>query len=242
MAFLFKWWLLSRLLGSPLGALVALVVGGLVVDRLTFGVLPRPLRWFGRLRRQLELRRTLRNNRNDRRARFELADQLQRVRPKEAVELLRLNLEAGDTNPGTLLVMGTACYRAGHAKEAELFLREAIAQEPSFRSGALWLELGRGLLATLDLRGAAEALRTFLRERPGSVEGKVLLAKALEGLGDEAGARAERAMAWADYRAAPAFKRREERLWAYRAEPWRVLPWVGALIVLAGAVWAFHSG
>jgi predicted Zn-dependent protease len=241
MFFFFKWLLLSRLIGSPLGALALLLVGGWVVDRMTFGVLPRPFRWLGRFRRQLDLRATLRNNPNDRRARFELADQIQRYRPREALELLRPNLEAGDTDPGTLLVMGTACFKAGHAKEAELFLREAAKQAPGFRSGAIWLELGRGLSGALDPRGAVEALRTFLVERPGSVEGKVLLAKALEGSGDSEGARAELAKAWSDYRAAPAFKRREERLWAYRAQPWRVLPWLGLLALLAAAIWAWRS-
>ena len=241
MGFFFKWLILSRLLGSPLGALALIVVGGWLVDRLTFGILPRPFRWLGRMSRQLELRRVLRNNPSDRRARFELADQIQRYRPREAMELLRVNLEAGDTDPGTLLVMGSACFRAGHAKEAELFLREAAKQAPSYRSGAIWLELGRGLLGALDPRGAVEALRTLLVDRPGSVEGKVLLASALEASGDAVGAKAERARAWEDYRTAPGFRRREERFWAYRAQPWRIIPWVVLLVILAGAVWAWRS-
>jgi tetratricopeptide (TPR) repeat protein len=242
MAFFLKWLILSRLLGSPFGALAVLIVGGFILDRFTIGLLPRPLRSFGRWSRRLELRRILRNNPRDRRARFELADQIQRSRPAEAMELLRPNLEAGDTDPGTLLVMGVACFRARHTAQAEVFLSEAIKESPQFRNGALWLELGRGQLASGDARGAIESLGKLLTARPGSIEGKVLLAKALDAVDDNAGAAALRAQAWSDYRSAPSFQRREERLWAYRAQPWRALPWLGGLVLLVVAVWVWKAG
>jgi tetratricopeptide (TPR) repeat protein len=237
MGFFLKWLILSRLLGSPLGALAALVIGGLVIDRLTLGLLPRPLRGLGRWRRRVELQRILRNNPLDRRARFELADQLQRSRPTLAMDLLRVNLEAGDTDPGTLLVMGVACFRARHSAQAEVFLTEAIKEQPQFRNGALWLELGRGQLESGDARGAIESLRKLLSMRPGSIEGKVLLARALAAVDDDSGAAALRAQAWSDYRSAPPFQRREERLWAYRAQPWRAIPWLAGLVLLMIGVW-----
>ena len=230
MLFYFKWLLLSRLIGSPLGALAVLIAGGWAVDHFTLGVLPRPLRGLNRWRRARALRQLLRVNPNDRRARFELADLLQRRRPRETMALLKPNLEAGDTDPGTLLVMGVACFSAGHASEGDLFLRGAIEEAKTFRSGVLWLELGRGQLGCGNDEGAhkaIESLRELLRARPGSIEGKVLLAKALRATGDQAGSRALCAQAWDDYRGAPAFQRREERLWAYRAQPWRIAPWLG---------------
>jgi tetratricopeptide (TPR) repeat protein len=237
MFFFVKWLILSRLLGSPLGALAALVVGGYLVDRFTLHLLPRPFRALGRWQRKLELRRILRANPSDRRARFELADQLQRSRPVEAMALLRFNLEAGDTDPGTLLVMGVACFKAGHSDQAEVFLQEALRESPQFRSGVLWLELGRGQLGSGDARGAIESLGRLLAMRPGSIEGKVLLAKALSAVDDTVGAARLRAKAWEDYRSAPPFQRREERFWAYRAQPWRSLPWVGGLAILIAAIW-----
>jgi tetratricopeptide (TPR) repeat protein len=239
MAFYLKWFLLSRLMGSPLGALAALVIGGFVVDRFTLGLLPRPLRGFGRWSRRLELRRILRNNPRDRRARFELADQLQRTRPAEARDLLRENLEAGDTDPGTLLVMGVACFRTRHSEQAEVFLREAIREAPQFRNGALWLELGRGQLESGDARGSIESLHELLLLRPGSIEGRVLLARALARVDDAAGAAVQRRQAWEDYRSAPAFQRRDQRLWAYRAQPWRALPWLAGLAVVIAVVWVW---
>jgi tetratricopeptide (TPR) repeat protein len=240
MAFYLKWLLLSRLMGSPLGALAVLLVGGFVVDRFTVGLLPRPLRSFGRWSRRLELRRILRNNPRDRRARFELADQLQRSRPKEAMDLLRVNLEAGDTDPGTLLIMGVACFRARHPEQAEVFLREAIREAPQFRNGALWLELGRGQLESGDARGSIESLRELLALRPGSIEGRALLARALARVDDTTGAAAQRRQAWDDYRSAPVFQRRDQRLWAYRAQPWRAIPWLAGLVVLIAVVWAWR--
>ena len=69
----------------------------------------------------------------------------------------------------------------------------------------------------------------------------MLLANALEGLGETARAKEMRAKAWSDYRVAPAFRRREERLWAYRAEPWRVVPWIGILVLVAVSVWIWRG-
>ncbi len=158
------------------------------------------------------------------------------------MELLRVNLEAGDTDPGTLLVMGVACFRARHSEQAEVFLREAIKEAPQFRNGALWLELGRGQLASGATREAIVSLRKLLTMRPGSIEGKVLLSRALDAVDDNLGAGALRAQAWSDYRAAPAFQRREERLWAYRAQPWRAIPWAVVLVLLIVGVWVRKAG
>ena len=70
----FLWMFLSYVTRSPVLAL--LLVSGIayVVDRYTFGILPRPLRMFGRWRRVGYLERLLKANPHDRRARFELAD------------------------------------------------------------------------------------------------------------------------------------------------------------------------
>jgi tetratricopeptide (TPR) repeat protein len=232
------WYLLARITGSPIASLLVLVAAWWVADRFTVGVLPDPvraLRWWGRIRR---LRRTVAHNPHDRRARLELADLLvERRRSREAVEVLRPNLEAGDDDVFTLFTMGTACARAGYHDQGEVFLSEARKLEPGFRLGQIDLELGRMRLGRKDATGARAALETFLALRPSSVEGKVLLARALAEQGDAASARRARDEAWRDYAAAPRFQRRRERLWAWRAQPWRPA-FYAALAILAGLLLA----
>jgi len=228
------WYLLARITGSPIASLVILVAIWWAADRFTVGVLPDPvraLRWWGRIRR---LRRTMAVNPHDRRARLELADLLvERRRSREAVEVLHPNLEAGDDDVFTLFTMGTACAGAGYHSQAEVFLSEARKLEPGFRLGQIDLELGRMRLARKDAAGARTALEALLALRPSSVEGKVLLARAMTLQGDGASARRLRLEAWRDYVAAPRFRRRRERLWAWRARPWRPAIYA-AVAILAG--------
>jgi hypothetical protein len=73
--------------------------------------------------------------------------------------------------------------------------------------------------------------------RPGTVEGRVLLARALEGLGDAAGARRVRGEAWREYVALPRFQRRHERLFAWRLRPWRPALVAAGIALALAVVW-----
>jgi tetratricopeptide (TPR) repeat protein len=225
------WIVLSWLTGSPVLAAVALLVAWWLGDRFTFRLLPDPLRFAGRWRRMAQLRSTLQVNPHDRRARFELAERLLETgRPREAAEVLRPNVEAGDEDARTAFVMGAALGRSGAPEQAERALAVAREKDPRFRAGELDLELGRQRLARGDHAGAREALLGLLAERPGTVEGRWLLARALDGLGDAAGARAVRDEAWREYVALPRFQRRHERPFAWRIRPWR--PALVAVVVV----------
>ncbi len=227
------WTLLSWVTGSPVAAAAILLVLWWTGDRYTFRVLPDPFRFLGRWRRVGQLRRTLDVNPHDRRARFELAERLlESGHPREAAEMLRPNVEAGDEDARTAWVMGAALGRTGAWEQAERALEVARQEDPRFRAGEIDLELGRQRLARGDHAGAREALGRLLEQRPGSVEGRYLLARALDRLGDAAGARAARAQAWADYQTLPRFHRKHERRFAWRLKPWRPLL-VGLAIVAA---------
>jgi len=229
------WGLLSWITGSPLTAGVAVLLLWWLGDRFTFRLFPDPLRFLGRWRRMAQLRDTLGMNPHDRRARFELAERLlEGGRPRRAAEVLRPNIEAGDEDPHTAFVMGAALGRTGAYQQAERALALARQEDPRFRAGEIDLELGRQRAARGDWAGAREALERLLVERPGSVEGRYLLARALSGLGDEPAARKVRDEAWRDYAMLPRFHRRHERWFA-----WRIKPWRPAAVVLVVAVVAF---
>jgi tetratricopeptide (TPR) repeat protein len=229
------WSILSMATGSPITAGVLVLALWWAGDRFTFRVLPDPFRFLGRWRRMGQLRRTLAVNPHDRRARYELAERLlDSGRAREAAEVLRPNVEAGDEDAHTAFVMGAALGRTGAFDQAERALELARQQDPRFRAGEIDLELGRQRLARGDAAAAREALTHLLGERPGSVEGRYLLARACAALGDAAAARAAREEGWRDYQTLPPFHRRHERRYAWRLKPWR--PALVLLAIIAGAL------
>lgn len=223
------WSLLSIVTGNPLLAAGVVLLLWVLGDRATFRVLPDFGRWYGRRQRMARLRQTLDVNPHDRRSRFALAELLlERGAAREAAALLRPNLEAGDRDVHTLAALGTALARTGAHEEAERLLADARKLEPEFRMGELDLVLGRMRLTLGDAAGAREPLGRLLATRPGTVEGRYHLARALDRLGDAAGAAKLRDEAWHEYVLQPRFRRREDRRWA-----WRIRPWRPALVALA---------
>jgi tetratricopeptide (TPR) repeat protein len=228
------WMIVTALTGRPLLSLALVFAAVWAMDRFTLGVLPRPLRIIHRWRRAGQLERMLLANTHDRRARFELAElRVGHKRYKAAVELLKPNLEAGDDDVDTLFLTGVAFLGAGEVAKGELLLDEAAKLNPDYRQGSIELERGRLRLANGDAKGAVEALERFVKGRHGSIEGRVLLAKAMDKAGRDADAALMRDEAWKDYVAAPGFQRRRERMWAWRARPSRPITYAAiALLVL----------
>jgi Flp pilus assembly protein TadD len=237
---LLLFFLVSSVTGSPLLALLFILALWWLGDRATFRLFPDPFRWVARWQRRGQLRRTLEVNPHDRRARFELAELLLEAgRPAQAVVTLRPNIEAGDDDVHTALTWGTALGRSGSGEAAERALAVARAAAPAFRAGEIDLELGRQRLARGDLAGAREALERLLQLRPGSVEGRWFLSRALQGLGDPAGATRRRREAWTEYAALPRFQRRQQRPYAWRSNPWRpAAVALAGLLALALLLWA----
>ena len=226
--------------GSPLLSAVGLLAFYWVLDRYTLGVLPDPFRFLGRLRKRWKLENTLRHMPHDRKARSDLAElYIERKQYAEAVTVLRPNLEAGDDDINTVFTMGVACLGAGHVPQGEKLLAHALELQPHFRSGEIYLAQGRFRLERQDFAGAKQALEEVLHLRKGSIEGRVLLSRALEGLKDDGAAALMRDQAWEEYVAAPGFQRRRERRWAWRARPSRPLIY---LALAVGGVWLLVLG
>lgn len=236
MSFYFVWLILTSITGNPLGAALVMLVAWFIVDRFTFGILPDPLRFIARRRREWALQHDMRVNPHDRRARLELA-QLLVVRKSypRAVDLLRPSLEHGDDDLETIFTMGSACVGAGFADQGEKLLAHVIEKDHDFRVGEVYLVLGRGRLQRKDFAGAKSALETYVKHREGTVEGRVLLSRALDGLGDDASGALMRDQAWREFTHAPRFQRRVERLWAWRAQPLRPVLY-GVLVIIFAVV------
>ncbi|QAT82684.1 hypothetical protein EJ065_1079 [Corallococcus coralloides] len=229
------WMGLTMLTGSPLLSLGLLVVLLFAADRFTLQVLPSPMRAFKRWQRAGDLAGTILTNTHDRRARAELADiRVGQKRYQEAVDLLRPNLDAGDDDVDTLYLLGVAYLGAGDSPRGELLLTEAERLDADYRQGAIDLERGRFRLQRGDFKGAREALERFLQVRQGSVEGRVLLSRALDKEGLDVEAQEARDAAWREYAVAPRFQKRRDRWWAYRARPSRPLTYAAVALVFMG--------
>lgn len=226
------WMLLTAFTGRPILSLVLMLVAVWVLDRFTLQFLPNPVRWLARWQRAGQLAGTILTNTHDRRARFELAEiRVGQGRYAEAVELLQPNLEAGDEDVDTLFLLGVAYLGAGQVAKGELLLDEAAKLNADYRMGAIDLERGRLRLKHGDAKGAVEPLERFVKSRHGTVEGRVLLARALDRTGRDADAALMRDEAWKEYVLAPRFQRRRERWWAWRARPSRPLAYVAMALV-----------
>ncbi len=230
-----QWVVLWALTGSPIGSAVFLLVFWFTVDRFTLGLLPDPLRWVMRWRRAQALTRTLMGNPHDGRARLELAGLLvDRRQYARALELLKPNLEKGDDDPQTLFTMAQACLGAGFVAQGEALLDGVDAGAPGFRVHEVELVRGRFRLARKDFAGARASLERFVHERKGTIEGRVLLARALEGQGDDGAGALMKDTAWAEYVTAPGFQRRKERWWAWRARPSRPATYLLVAVLVFG--------
>jgi uncharacterized protein (TIGR02996 family) len=222
MSKLLLWFALVSLTGSPLAALLILVVIALVLDRFTMRVLPDPVQGWARWSRTRALGAAIAHNPHDRRARLELADLLvQQRRFTRATEVIRVNVEAGDSDAETLFVAGRAFAGARQHVQAERLFRAVLEESPGFRMGAADLELGRLELARGQPQAAVPYLQRAAAARPSSIETGYLLAQALVLAGDQEKARQVRREAIAEYARMPRFQHRRERPWAWRLEPWR---------------------
>lgn len=218
----FQWFILTAITGSPLGSAVALIVFWLVVDRFTLGFFPDPVRWVMRWRREGRLEGTLLQNPHDGRARLELAQlYVERGKGKRAVDVLRPNFDKGADDIQSVFTMGEACLQAGYVDQGEKLLEHAEELSPDFRVGEIHLVRGRQRLARGDFKGAKSSFEALIKARRGSITGRVMLAMAMKGLGDDASAAMMRDEAWSEYVSAPGFQRRKERFWAWRARPSR---------------------
>ena len=214
------WLVLSRLTGSPIGSAVAILLFWFAVDRFTFGLFPDPFRMIGRWRRRKHLELTIERNPHDGRARLELATLLVEAKQgKRAVEVLRPTFDNGADDVQSVFTMGHACLQAGFTEQGEKLLEHADELDPNFRVGEINLVRGRYRLARGDHAGAQKALTTFVKQRVGTIEGRVLLARAHRGLKDDATAALLDDEAWKEFKLAPRFQRRQERFWAWRANP-----------------------
>ncbi len=230
------WALFSLALQWPWLTLIVLASVVVFLNRTSIGVFDDPIRRWGRRRREGQLRRLVLENTHNDNARLELAQLLNdRGAFEDAMLMLRPALDRGETRVEAVFTMGAACLGAGYGSQGY----QLLAQVPAtFRMGEVDLVLGRSQLAQKSFAEAKSSFERFVQQRRGSVQGRVLLAQACDGLGQRSEAANHRAAAWHEYETSPRYVQRVERRWAWRIKPHRPAFFaVLAASAMAGLVW-----
>ena len=209
--------LLALITGNPLLALaLVLLLSGLGYGYLfgRFFQIPRAVdRWIAI--RQLE--RAVRVNPHDAVAQADLGRFLVEAgRPGRALAHLEAAHARAPEVPQTTYYLGAARLGIGDTVGGRALIEAALADDPKLGYGAPHLVLGSHYLDRGQPAEALLHLERFASVHTASVEGGYKLARAALATGDVARARTALADAVRGYRAAPPFKRREERLWRLR--------------------------
>lgn len=248
MSKIFIFLLLSRLFGSPWIAIAVLIAIAWALDRGTSRRLPGPWSAVQRVLKRRRLRAVLAVNPHDFRTTLELGRfELENRRWKSALEVLERAKDAYREDASVQVLHALARLGSGDAQGADEVER-LMTENPKLRFGEPLLDAGEILLtrAPKDPARARVMLERFLGQQPSNVKALYLLGRAQTVTGDADAGRASRAKAWHEYATTPAFKRREFRSWAYRANPMRPALYgfaiVAVLVVVALAVEKSRSG
>ena len=205
---------LTWITGNPLLALLAvLLLSGVGYGYLSGGLLrvPRAIERWTAIR---QLEHTVAANPHDASARSDLGRFLVEAgRPARARPHLEAAAARAPDVAETLYYLGAARLRLGDLAGGRPLVEEALARDPKLRYGEPHLALADYYLARGRAAEALPDLERFTALHASSVEGRYKLACAALAAGRPAHARAALEEAVQVYRAAPGFKRREERLW-----------------------------
>lgn len=214
---LFLFFLITLLTGSPVIALLVILVFYLALDYQFIGL---SRRLFGRFRRAAAIRALLRDlsiNPHDATARRDLGRFLVEARRfREAVPHLEKAVERMPESDETGCDLGLAYLWTGRVPEGEDLIRQALERSPKLRYGEPYLRWGEFLLHQGQVRPAAERLEQFRSVFSSSVEGHYLLGLAYQRAGEREKAVTAYRAALEMFKRSPGYKRREERLWAWK--------------------------
>jgi tetratricopeptide (TPR) repeat protein len=237
-----KWLLFSAvwwITGNPVLAIIVMLLAAWAAERTFVGLLPDPLRGVRAWLRRRELYRCVENNPVDGPCLLALGrDAVERWRHRTALPLLQRALARMPTEAEARYLLGLAEIGCREVEPGLERIRALLAEQPRYRFGEPWLEVGARLLSIGRNDLAREALNGFLKIQPSSVRGHFLLGVALARSGDREAARAARRRAWDEFRTQPRFRRKVDRRYAWRANPTRPLLYGGIALVLAAILGA----
>jgi tetratricopeptide (TPR) repeat protein len=216
-------WILWMVTGNPLVAIVVLVLAFALLDRFALGLTPPWIKAWLRPGQASRLQAQVNANPHDKPARRALAELLvARRRYARAVSIIEpVVAESARPESGALLIAAEAYLGHGNLERAGACIEAAHAGARTNQYFALALLTGRILEGSGRLLEAQEAYAEAVSLSQGRVEPRYRLYRVLKRIERLEDAEKARRGAWQAYVEAPFFQQRQERLWAWRANPAR---------------------
>ena len=206
--------LLFRILGNPILALLVLLVILYLLDRRFVGLFPSVTRPFQVRKRMSQLKTTLRLNPHDTSSKMELARlYMEKKRYAQALPLLEEARSVMSDSAEVLYESGYCHLQLGDLPAGEGLILQALAINPRTHYGAPYLRLGEAFAATRPDQAIAY-LEVFQTIHSSSVEGYYRLGQLYAALGKTEESKRSFREAVEIYRGLPAYKKRMERKWA----------------------------
>lgn len=209
--------LLTWLLGSPIMAIIVLLLIYYFIDRRFIGLLPNLSAPFKRNRRLRELRRHLATHLHDTSSKLEAARLLvQKGKYSDAERYLREIQPIMTESADVQFLLGICRLESGDLTEGEQLMLNSLELNPRVAYGEPYLRLGEALGKT-DAIKAIEYLDAFRQLNTSSCEAYFRLGQIYARLNKEAEARQAFRETLEVYRMLPKYKRKTERKWALLA-------------------------
>ncbi|QAY66597.1 tetratricopeptide repeat protein [Paenibacillus protaetiae] len=208
--------LLSWLTGSPVIAIIIILVILYLLDRRFVGLTPSIVKPVRRLQRISNLKKRIQLSPSDVSSKLELARLLmERKQFKAAGELLVPLQETMSESAEYLDDLGYCYLETGAPDKGEAAIRAALQINPRVKYGAPYLRLA-SFNAKSDTSKALQDLRRFQEIQSSSCESYLRLADLYRSLGQEGDAKAAVDEGLRTYSLLPRYKRRTERAWFLR--------------------------
>lgn len=208
---------LSWLTGSPLLALLILLVIVYFIDRRFIGIFPSISKPFRHSRNISRLRQQISLNHFDVSSKRELARLLlERRKFTEAYNLLLEVQSSSESSAEYWNDLGTASLGLGRIEEGEELILRALHLNDHVRYGQPYVHLASAF-RTIDPQKALQYAAKFGEIQSSSSEAFYLLGVLYQSLGQKEEAKRALDESIAIYRTLPKYKKRHERKWALRS-------------------------
>lgn len=210
----FLFYLILRITGNPILAIIALLVIFYFVDKRYIGLLPSLTKPLRRRMRMSNLRQLVEVNPHDMPARLELAQTYIETRQyNRALQLLEGISAAMQADPEIICDTGVCHLALGRLESGEKLVLQALEANPRIHHGNPYLRLATAF-AAVDATKALAYLEEFQRRNFSSCESFYRMAQLQAQLGDKAASHQALDQCLQTYRSLPRFRKRTERRWA----------------------------
>ncbi|MCL6452798.1 MAG: tetratricopeptide repeat protein [Alicyclobacillus sp.] len=206
-------YVIYRITGNPMLAVVVLLVIFFFVDRRYFGLVGNLMRPIRRRMRMSSLHQQLQVNPHDTPARLELAEALMETNQyRHALALLEQVHPSLQNDPQVLCDIGACRLAQGDLTEGEALILKALDADPRVQYGLPYLRLATAYVDA-DPAKALGYLEQFQQRNFSSCESFYRLAQIQRRLGNRAAEQEALRRCVATYRSLPRFRKRSERRW-----------------------------